>query len=279
MHMNWRERVFRVLCWRKNYYLKEKVCGGGVSYKALRKLSEINIDIEPLFSMNSQAIVGHQIACGSDTIKRYYKKGNVSLGIQRCILDSYLAEQAKRQGAQFSLGENVIHIYKEGEYYIANGYHSKDIVMASGARQLTGKLLKGQSIGYSGQICAKSILDINMFYYWYYETGNDKKYFWAFPIGVDLWNVGIWSRYPFKNLKYDYNECLKKYFLANIVGQWTYYREPKAEFLGNVDQRCSNLILKNGIGDFAGKCSSVNGGGIIGAIDSAIEFARTAVPV
>ena len=100
-----------------------------------------------------------------------------------------------------------------------------------------------------------------------------EKYFWAFPIGDYLWNVGIWSRNYDKGLKRLYNESLNEYFLSKVIGDWEYLRKPKAEFLGHYDQRNDGLYMKDGIGDFAGCCNPVNGGGIHYAIKSAVEYA------
>ena len=36
-------------------------------------------------------------------------------------------------------------------------------------------------------------------------------------------------------------------------------------------------MFENGVGDFAGKCNPINGGGIIGAIDSAIELTQAII--
>lgn len=128
-------------------------------------------------------------------------------------------------------------------------------------------------MGISTQIYGRCILSSNKFYYWYY-TESDDRYYWMFPIGKDLWNIGVWYRKPYSTLLWDYKQMcfykIKKYFPFGyqIVSQ------PKGEFLGNVDQR---LIYKNnfyGIGDFAGMNNIKNGGGILPAIKSAIILAN-----
>ena len=271
---------FKKTCivFEKNDGPSEKICGGGVSYKALNRLEQIGIDTKPLFECDSQAIIGHTIYRkeGLSQVKKY-ADGKKSLGIQRHILDSYILDCAINKGAEIRYGYGIENItYSDGLYQIGS-YYIKDIVWATGARSICGNQVQGQSIGYSGQIYANMCIPSNLFYYWYYEKENKNKYFWVFPIGENLWNVGIWSRYPFCNIKSEYNRCLKKYFLCKVEHDWKYYRTPRAEFLGHIDQREKNTCLKYGVGDFAGKCNPLNGGGIIGAIDSSVEFVKNIV--
>lgn len=263
------------IVFEKNSGPTEKICGGGVSYKALRRLEAIGIDIDPLFMSNSKRIEGHLInsASGISELKRY-GSGDVSLGIQRSVFDTYLLNCAIDSGAAIHYGYTVRTVAKVAQVYKIDNYLAKDIVWAIGARNRYGMTVAGQSIGYSGQIYAKTYITPNIFHYWYYESGNDEKYFWAFPIGKNLWNVGVWSRYPFGDMKKEYNRCLGKIFLSTVQGKWKYFRMPKAEFLGHIDQREKETYLKYGIGDFAGTCNPLNGGGIIGAIDSAIQFVQ-----
>lgn len=262
------------ILFEKNCCPTEKICGGGVSYKAISKLQDIGINTDLLFKLNSKSIKGHRIIRNRRIENRTYKDGNNSLGIQRMLLDQYILYCAASLGSEIKYGIKVDCIKQHDNYYDIKGYIAKDVIWASGARNLYGRIIAGQSIGYSSQISAKSRLNDQIFYYWYFDIKSDEKYFWAFPIGENLWNVGVWSRHMYNDLKKEYNECLKQLFLKEIDGSWKYYREPKAEFLGHVDQRQQQSYFKNGIGDFAGKCNPMNGGGIIGAIDSAIEFAK-----
>lgn len=257
----------------KNSIPSEKICGGGVSYKALRCLRTIGIQTDPLFSEDSKRIVGHSIKkIGKISDLKLYNNGKISLGIQRNIFDSYLLRCATDEGAAIIYGHRVDNVKDEnGLYKIAN-FWSKEVVWATGAKSTWGAVIEGQSIGYSGQIYAKSKLASNLFHYWYYEKDNENKYFWSFPIGENLWNVGIWSRNPFPEMKKEYNSCLENLFVVTIDGEWKYHRIPKAEFLGHIDQRENNQFMRYGVGDLAGKCNPKNGGGIIGAIESSIEL-------
>ena len=110
------------------------------------------------------------------------------------------------------------------------------------------------------------------FYYWYYDTSDD-RYCWLFPIGNELWNVGIWNRSQQVDIREKLSNWLKKlediYFPSGI----NYVTKIRGAYLGNLDQR-DDRIFANGIGDFAGKNNMKNGGGIIGAIQSAIDVAN-----
>lgn len=253
----------------------EKVCGGGVSYKALRLLKKSGIDCTELMYLNSKQVNGHIIYKDNQIHIKDYKQDNISIGIQRNILDRFLMRQAVGAGAHVRYNEAVKTINKLEGGYCINNYVAKNVVMASGARPFAkGEFLRKQSIGYSAQIKADMLLNNNKFYYWYYSKNDESKYFWVFPIGDRLWNIGVWSRYWYQDLRYDYNMCVRDILNPYIVNGFEYYRKPRAEFLGHVDQRKYLEWHSNGIGDFAGNCNPLNGGGIVGAIESAIMFAQ-----
>lgn len=258
----------------KNSSQSEKVCGGGVSYKALGMLEKTGIETESLFLADSKRITGHIIFQDGKYKEKIYKSGKVSLGIRRALLDGCLICAAKYYNAQIKYGEEVKNVFRTGELYEVNGFWAKEIVWASGARSIFGETLNGQSIGLSGQITAKTDLEDNRFHYWYFEKQNSEKYFWAFPVGNHLWNVGVWSRNFERRLKEDYQYCMEKFFLNRTIGEWSYLRKPRAEFLGHCDQRKEDCFRRSGIGDFAGTCNPVNGGGIHYAIKSAVEYAE-----
>lgn len=256
----------------KNSSQTEKVCGGGVSYKALGMLENIGINIEPLFSLDSKAIKGHVLYHLNNTESKIYSDGKVSLGIQRNLFDGYLLQQAANKDVYIKYNEKVKEITYKNNIYDVNGFSTKNVIWAIGARSIEGSVIEGQSIGFSGQIYARSTLRDDFFHFWYFDEESYEKYFWVFPIGQNLWNVGVWNRRFDNRLNNDYQNCLKKYFLNNVIGSWEYIRKPKAEFLGHHDQRNTHSFMKQGIGDFAGHCNPHNGGGIHYAIESAIAF-------
>ncbi len=250
----------------------EKICGGGISYKALDLLAQVGVEVSSLFALDSQAISGHIIYKGGGITEKVYKEGKVSLGIQRNLFDGFLRKQAEMMGAEFCFEHKVQNEVFDGVKYNVDEYSGNQLIWATGARTLEGKIPKGQSIGISGQVKGRTDLNEDRFYYWYYDPAYESKYFWVFPIGKNLWNVGLWSRQAFPEMRYDYEECLKKFFLPHLKDEWNYLRKPKAEFLGHHDQRKDN-VGGLGVGDFAGTCNPVNGGGVIGAIQSALTVA------
>lgn len=249
----------------------EKICGGGISYKALDILVQAGIEVASLFKFDSQAISGHIIYKGDSITEKVYKDGKASLGIQRNVFDGFLRKQAQRMGSDFCFEHKVSNVIFTGDKYNVDEYSGDQLIWAIGSRALDRKIPMGQSIGISGQVEGRTDLCKDRFYYWYYAPACESKYFWAFPIGKNLWNVGIWSRHAFSEMRHDYKDCFDRYFLPHLNGEWRYMRNPRAEFLGHYDQR-KDYEGCLGVGDFAGMCNPVNGGGIIGAIQSALTL-------
>lgn len=265
-------RNYKCLVLEKETNDFEKTCGGGVSYKAIDLLKKIGISTDPLFDKGA-VINGHIVYSGNSVNEKNYKNERVSLGIQRSIFDGYLREQASNQGVTIRYGEIVSQVNYSKGVYCVNKFKSNNIIWASGSRSINGLIHQNQSIGISAQIKAKLNLQQNKFYYWYYDDKSLNKYFWAFPIGDNLWNIGLWSRTPYKGMKNDYIECVQKYISDMFFIKEEYFRVPKAEFLGHFDQRNEQTHMRYGVGDFAGMCNPQNGGGIIYAIKSAIDLA------
>lgn len=257
----------------KNNTLMEKICGGGVPRKAINLLEQIGIDTKILLNENISIINGHVIERNGITKTYYYSKNEFALGMRRRILDGFILKQALVKGSKINFGINVSDIIYKDSLYRVNGYYGRNFICAVGARGIGNNIPIGQSMGISTQINGKCSLNSDKFYYWYYAEKDD-RYCWIFPIGKDLWNIGVWYRKPSSTLLRDYRQIffnkIKKYF---PFGYQT-ISQPKGEFLGNVDQR---LIYKNnfyGIGDFAGMNNIKNGGGILPAIKSAIILAN-----
>lgn len=255
----------------KEQPLHEKICGGGVPYKAIRLLTDIGINLmEQTIQEQTQRVTGHIINSPHKNEEKIYSEGNVSLGLQRSTLDSFLQLCAKRQGADIQYGEKVCEINNINGLYIVNKYMAREFVCAVGARGIGNITTNGQSVGISMQIEGNSILRSDRFHYWYF-TDSDDKYFWIFPIGRSRWNIGVWYRMPSCQMKSEFENGIKNYVLPNFPYGYEIISKPRGEFLGNMDQRTD--IICNGIGDFAGMNNIKNGGGIIGAIESAIKVA------
>ena len=250
----------------------EKICGGGVSYKAIALLKSIGINIEEIFSEETSIIDGHIFFRNNKFEMHNYKDGVFAMGTPRYIFDEFLLKQSLRQGAIVKYNEKVDAITKENNLYIVNNYKAYNFVCAVGARGIANHIPNGQSVGISGQIVGQSILPSDKFYFWYYSDSED-KYFWTFPIGKNLWNVGVWFKKPDSSMKRDFIEGMEKFIKPYFRLGYSYKIQPKGEFLGNIDQRSIDDNCCDGIGDFAGKNNIKNGGGITSAIESAIEYA------
>ena len=257
----------------KQRFRIEKVCGGGVSYKALSLLQSIGINLEKLQTLEHRDIIGLCCMMRNETLEKRYKDGRVSMGIQRQLFDEFLLQQAIEKGAIIHYGTPVNDVKLENDLFIINGkYYTNNFIPAIGAKSFKNPVKFGQSFGLSALISGESLLSDDKFYYWYYDTSDD-RYCWLFPIGNELWNVGIWNRSQQVDIREKLSNWLKKlediYFPSGI----NYVTKIRGAYLGNLDQR-DDRIFANGIGDFAGKNNMKNGGGIIGAIQSAIDVAN-----
>lgn len=257
----------------KNHVLQEKICGGGVPRRALDLLEQIGMDTRELLSDDVSMIHGHRIDRNGCEHVHLYPEADFALGMQRRILDGYLLKQALNQGSQIRFGTKVSNaVYRNGLYHV-NGYQGSRFVCAVGARGLGEQVPKGQSIGISAQISGESSLPSTFFYFKYY-TDSDERYFWMFPIGVKRWNIGVWYRVPAPAMAQDYRTKLLDWITNYFPSGYQVISKPQAEFLGNVDQRSLYGNDLDGIGDFAGTNNLKNGGGIMQAIHSAIDFAN-----
>ena len=156
------------------------------------------------------------------------------------------------------------------KYFNINGYVAKNYVVAIGARGFTQSFLQGQSLGVSALITGQSVVADNVFYYWFLnEEGS--QYTWLFPVGNNLWNIGIWERNPCNDIKRQLLEWEEEILSNKFPWGYDYVTKTKGEFLGHIDQRENGML---GVGDFAGKCNPQNGGGIIGAINSAVSLVK-----
>ena len=266
------KKGFSCLILEKENTRKEKICGGGVPYKALCVLDDIGMDIQKLFASDVAVIVGDSSSNGENNILNYYDVDSYSLGCRRRVFDDFLLNQAIRFGARIVWGQNVRNVCFENNVYDVNGFTSKKVIGAFGARGKENKYYYGQSIGISAQIYGESVLRNDIFHYYYYNK-TDAKYFWIFPIGNNLWNVGIWFRKPMPEMMREYNECWNKY-VESTFAEYKYIQKPKGEFCGNINLIKKEALVIDGIGDYAGMNNIKNGGGIYKAIKSAIKYSE-----
>lgn len=250
----------------------EKICGGGFSHKALKLLAEIGINVASMKLLEHKDILGHVKFFPENITEKIYG-GKMSLGIQRRLSDEFLLQQAISAGAEIFYGVPVSTVKVVGEIFRVNErYSAKNFVVATGASGLLKKNPRGQSFGLSVLIKGFSRLSSDKFYFWYGDDSGD-KYCWLFPVGAELWNGGIWQRIPDLLMRKNFSAWLEKITRKYFPKNFTYVSKIRGSYLGNVDQR-DNGLFSSGLGDFAGRNNILNGGGIIGAIESAIEFTQ-----
>ncbi|MEE1282962.1 MAG: NAD(P)/FAD-dependent oxidoreductase [Acutalibacteraceae bacterium] len=255
----------------KNKVRKEKICGGGIPYKALLLLSDIGMNIEKLLCLDVSVINGDiSIFSDGQEEKNYYSKTCFALGSRRKVFDEFLLNEAINKGAEIIYNQNVCGYTNYGKYISVNGFMAKKVIVAIGARGFDGRYHIGQSVGISMQFKGNSGLRKDIFYYWYIE--DTTKYAWLFPVGNDIWNYGIWYQIPkvemktvFENYKTKIIEC----FFGTTI---EVIQKPRAEFLGNVDLRSDTDVY--GVGDYAGVNNILNGGGIYRAIKQSVNLCK-----
>ena len=262
------KKGYKTIVLEKQLNRSEKVCGGGISYKALQLLQGIGIDVSELKQFDHKDIIGCQQFFGNEVYEKIYKEENLSMGIQRRIFDEFLLKKAIAAGAEIAYNKAVHDINVQNEYCFIHGYTGVNYVVAAGARGLHSTSIQGQSFAISALIYGEASFSDNMFYYWFLGE-DDSQYTWLFPIGDNLWNVGLWQRKPNNNIKDKFHIWMKKYLIPHFTHGYDYRMKLRGEFLGHIDQTKDGI---HGVGDFAGKCNYRNGGGIIGAIQSAINF-------
>ena len=112
----------------------EKICGGGISYKAIELLKSIEIDVSELISDKVSVINGHTIYKTDEIISKDYKAERYSLGTPRYTFDLFLLEKALQAGAKIKYSENVQRVQIENKCFLVNNYEAHNVVWALGAR-------------------------------------------------------------------------------------------------------------------------------------------------
>jgi len=248
----------------------EKICGGGIPMKALSLLDDIGMDLTPLYDADVSIIKGDCTFWGEKETLNLYDDNKFSIGCRRKIFDDFLLKQAQYAGAKIKWGCPVGEIETRYPYFIIHDYCSRNIILAVGARGLDRRYTPGQSIGISAQILGTSDLSNSIFYFFYYDK-NHNHYFWIFPIGQKLWNVGLWYRHPESDMMKSFRACWGKY-INKFFSNYTIISTPRGEFCGNIDLNTQESVYA--IGDYAGCNNEKNGGGIYRAIKSAVYCAK-----
>lgn len=267
------KKGFSCLILEKEKIRKEKICGGGIPRKAIDMLIGMGMDIQKFFDSDVSLINGDIAFINGQYITNYYESDCYAAACRRKIFDDFLLNEAIGYGAEIKWGECVNKIEYKDNIYQVNDFLSKKVIASPGARGLKNRYYKGQSIGISAQIYGNTDLRNDIFHYFYYKNTDD-TYFWIFPIGKKLWNIGIWFRSPSHEMNNEYKKCWEKYVESNFCN-YTYIQRPMAEFCGNVNISIEEKIITDAIGDYGGNNNIINGGGIYRAIKSAIKYTDT----
>lgn len=265
------KKGYSCLIVEKNNNRCEKICGGGIPYKALHRLQEIGMNLDALYDKDVACIGGDIIHSDGKQVETVYDSGRNALGCRRVDFDTFLFSEAQKLGADIYWGVNVNKIDCSKNGYMIDKFYSRKVVIAAGARGLENKYYKGQSIGVSTQIVGESTYPSDRFTYFYLSDTAD-KYFWIFPVGKNIWNIGLWSMVPEQSMRETFSRCWNRY-IEPAFRAYNVLQSPRAEFCGNVAVNIIESIACDAIGDYAGTNNIKNGGGIYKAIKSAISYA------
>ena len=261
----------KVHVFEKDEYLNDKVCGDGLSTQCIPELEKIGISLNDLLSFGANKILRKFEIIQSRYFETIYPRA--CLGISRLKLISYLYQKAIGLGVNIYFNKNVRKIVKNNAYYlIDDDFKCKHLILACG---ITSTLVEYKAsdlpLGISSRVYATSDkLSFDAFYFKYDERyGNG--YAWVFPIGNNLWNIGVFNSDKKEELKMTYEAFEKALFNEYMVFQ-KYDRKPQGAFIGA--SMCEVLIKEEAIGDAAYMASHSSGEGITYAIRSGIEKAR-----
>lgn len=248
----------------------EKVCGGGVPYKALQVLQRIGMSLDELYARDVSIIKGDVVYEDGNQVESIYDNNCKALGCRRTDFDDFLLAEAQKYGAKIRWGANIKEIEAHSNGYLVDKYQSKKVVIAAGARGIYNKYYHGQSMGISSQIMGEGSFLTDRFTYFYLTNSGD-KYFWIFPVGKNIWNVGLWFKIPEYSMKETFLECWNSIIKPNFAN-YTILQKPTAEFCGNVSLNLIEKFPCDAIGDYSGTNNILNGGGIYRAIKSALKY-------
>lgn len=272
-------RGYRCLILEKRARIGEKVCGGFLPDRGRQLLLRLGIDLTDFAAGHGALISGY---CESRNGKEHsyrYPDGRYGIGMFRRDFDSFLLDQAARQGADVRLDCPVKDYQYDGEYTVA-GYKAKALVWAVGARGIVGlkaydlaaagPLLKKQSLGISEIIRAPETPGLagDRVYFWYQADLPD--YFWAIPIGPGIWNIGYWSQKQRPDMLRLFRDGRRRYIEPRCAGRMETLRPPTGALLGNWDlSACMPASADICCGDMAGTNNYATGEGLSFAIESA----------
>lgn len=275
------ERGFKCVLIEKRKNIDEKICGGFVPDRCRNMMLDSGIDLSEM-NPPGKHIDGY-VETRFGIEKRFsYKNNKYGLGVYRKNLDSFLLGKAEKAGTDVIYGYMVRNYEKRNGIFCVNGFQGKYLVWATGAKppvqiaafdqKKVREFAMHQSIGISEIISvSNSKLDNNYVYFWY--EGNENDYFWAIPIGVDIWNIGYWSQRNRRGIKEKF-ALGRKSCIEHNCSEIKSLRSPKGALLGNTD--FSKFLKGESVlccGDIKGTNNLYTGEGIAQAVQSAQQTA------
>lgn len=251
-----------------------KVCGDGLTVRAIRDLLSIGVD--PTMLPGKKVYRKIVVRDGVQTSETFADKfgHEYEYGVSRDVLDRYLLGTALKNGTSIKYNCNCNSINKIHDKYIINGkFVCKRVILACGA--VGGAKLGGLDqpadlpVGVSARIWGKCDLADDAFHY-YYDKRIGRGYAWIFPVGENLWNLGVWSSDK-KNLKELYQFFEHYIFKDRKI---KYDRAPRGACIGASQNRgLLGESMLTCIGDCAYSSNYSSGEGISYAIEDGIRIA------
>ncbi len=185
----------------KSQFPRRKVCGGGLTRRALL---EIPFDVTPIIH---QAVDWGEIRFRGRLVKRVQGDKPIAYMVDRASFDALLLDQAVAQGARQQLGERVISISQDNDAVQVqtnqNGYRCRYLIGADGVHSTiahqTGLLLKRRtSLAYEALMTHQTSPEDSMHESANFDFGTILGgYGWIFPKRDHL-NVGVCRSWPGK---------------------------------------------------------------------------------
>lgn len=256
----------------KNKSLQGKVCGDGLTFRAIELLMDIGIDPTLLEGkiVHSKATYKN----GKCSVSKYIELFNVPfyMGVSRDLLTDYMLNYALSLGVEISWNHECRDIsLQKNEFIVDNLYQANDIILACGAggrKTFDNHFPKDLPIGMSARIRSSCSYSDEMFHFFYDEKYGD-GYAWLFPVGDKTWNLGVYG-YKRKTISSLYTD-FEKIIVGNTPME--YIRAPKAALIGATKEKHTNCLAYYLVGDCAFSAKYESGEGISFAIEDGIYAA------
>ena len=251
--------------------LDDKVCGDGLSVECIKVLSELNITTDNLISIGAKPIKRKFELYDYGQFEKIYPL--TCLGLPRIKLDNYLYKLATNLGVRFHFSYNVNNLNKTENGYIINGeIKTKYLVLACGiASSLVKEIKEDIPLGISSRVVGTSERLHSDAFYFKYAPKYGSGYAWVFPVGDNLWNIGVFNGDKKEEIKQTYKE-FEEILFKEFIKFERYDRIPGGAFIGASLQDVD--IDENAIGDAGYKAIYSSGEGVTFAIKSGIEKAK-----